>query len=543
MAEAADVKTNEAGERMVKGLVLGDTLGKGTFGFVKLGTKKESGHQFALKFLKRNVKNFNEEEVKKEIDCMKLIRHPNVVALLASTMKCKYPKEDGGYENTVLMVMELATGGDLYDVIYYAGAMDEKLGRTYMKQLLDGCGAIHAQGITHRDLKPNNILIDHKYQLKITDFGLSHIADQGVDPHQKRMKTSWVGTRGYRAPELVLKARYSNQADVFALGVCLFVMLCARQPFKVASSSDPWYKCIATKQFDKYWRSHKSSKLSKEAKLFLQCLLCYQPRERLTIAKSYEDAWMQSDMYDVNQLPGVMKKSHKLANEKKNNDEERKQRLENSEPGPSRGPGHMWGTLDKIVEEKVGDEVKQIEIWSYPDIPVVSVLPEGYRVYILDDKLREPEMCDQELTWICSDLSARLSAAVAKSDTPYHAKAKAKLVLEGKEPTTVVFNMRIFNVQTVDDAGTTVDEIVFGFQFPKNLYFSEEMNNSIELTTREILDACAHNQIIKGAYEQELFDWIGKPKEFDYKDFDFGELEKEDKLDETQEEEVEAANS
>jgi len=326
------------GKRVVKGLVIGKTLGKGTFGFVKLGTKEETGHQFALKFLYTKNKNYNEESVKKEIECMKKVRHPNVVALLASTMKCKYPNTEGGFDQTCLMVMEYANGGDLYDIIYYAGAMDEQLGRTYFKQLLDGVGAIHAEGITHRDLKPNNILIDSKFVLKITDFGLSHIGgDQLEDPNQKRMKTTWVGTRGYRAPELVLKARYSNQADVFALGVCLFVMLCARQPFKVASANDPWYKCIATRQFDKYWRSHKSSALSDDAKEFLQGLMCYQPRDRTSVKAAYEQAWMKGDMHEVEELPTIMHKKHSKANQEKLKDPERKKRLQQSAPGEKRG--------------------------------------------------------------------------------------------------------------------------------------------------------------------------------------------------------------
>lgn len=353
MAAAADSSKEE---RVVKGLVLGPVLGKGTFGIVRLGTKKETGHQFALKFLKRDTKNFREDEVKKEIECMKKIRHKHVVALLASTMKCKYPKDNGKTELNVLMVMEYANGGDLYDVIYYAGAFDETLGRTYFKQLLDGLKAIHDAGITHRDLKPNNILIDHKYMLKITDFGLSHIAADGIDPNQKRMKTSWVGTRGYRAPELVLKAKYSNQCDVFALGVCLFVMLCARQPFKSASTEDRWYRCIATKQFSKYWKSHTNANLSDNAKTFLQGLLCYQPRERLTIEKANAHAWMTQDMLNDNELVKQMKNLHIASNKKKLADPERAQRLQssNSAGNKKRAADNPWMKHTPLKVKQVG---------------------------------------------------------------------------------------------------------------------------------------------------------------------------------------------
>jgi len=323
----------ERNQRRVKGMIIKDTLGKGTFGFVKLGIKEDTGAKFALKFLKRDVKTFKEKEVKKEIDCMKAIRHKNVVALLASSMKCKYPREDGSFDMCVLMVMELANGGDLYDVIYYSGAMSEKLGRTYFMQLMDGLEACHNAGITHRDLKPNNILIDSEYVLKITDFGLSHIGPSEVEPSEKRMNTTWVGTKGYRAPELVLGRHYSNQCDVFALGVCLFVMLCARQPFKTASAKDPWYRRIAGKDFAKYWSSHKSSNLTKPCREFIQELLCYQPRERIKIADARNHAWMKEETFQKSELKEQMRIAHEAACKKKMKDPERQKRLANSEAG------------------------------------------------------------------------------------------------------------------------------------------------------------------------------------------------------------------
>jgi len=387
----------ESKPRVIKGLVIGKTLGKGTFGFVKLGTKQETGHKFALKFLYTNNKNFNEAAVRKEIECMKKIKHKNVVQLLASTMKCKYPTLEGKMEQTCLMVMEYANGGDLYDIIYYAGAMDERMGATYFKQLLDGVGAIHAAGITHRDLKPNNILIDSKFILKITDFGLSHISESDVDPNQKRMKTSWVGTRGYRAPELVLKARYSNQADVFALGVCLFVMLCARQPFKVASSNDPWYKCIATKQFDKYWRSHKSSSLSKNAKDFLQGLMCYQPRERLTIAAAYDHDFMTQELYKEEDLPKLMHENHKLANTKKLDDPDRQKRLQRSAPGEKRA-GDNTSQYCEQLREKLNFQ-----------LPVLDSLPMNATCIELkanDDKYFPANAIDFVISWCSASLLA-----------------------------------------------------------------------------------------------------------------------------------------
>jgi len=336
-----DGEQNGHGERVVKGMIIGETLGKGTFGYVKLGTHKNTNQKFALKFLKRNTPKFKEDVVKKEIDCMLKVDHKNVVCLVAHKMSVPYPRQDGTMEDAVLMVLEFCSGGDLYDVIYYAGALDEKLGRTYFYQIIQGLQAIHRAGITHRDLKPNNVLIGPDFQLKITDFGLSHIGNETEtqNPKDKRMKTTWVGTRGYRAPELVLGRSYSNQADVFALGVCLFVMLCARQPFKSAAATDPWYKCIASKQFRKYWKSHKNSNLTPEAKDMLQALLCYQPRERITLDKALKHPWMDPKlMMDQAELNRTMRSLHAKSVTKKLNDTARNERLQNSEAGNRKGP-------------------------------------------------------------------------------------------------------------------------------------------------------------------------------------------------------------
>jgi len=93
-----------------------------------------------------------------------------------------------------------------------------------------GLQAIHDAGVTHRDLKANNILLDHKFQLKITDFGLSHIYD-GQNIQDNRMTTCWVGTKGYQAPELILNRPYSQKCDIFSTGVVIFTLLGGHQPF------------------------------------------------------------------------------------------------------------------------------------------------------------------------------------------------------------------------------------------------------------------------------------------------------------------------
>lgn len=501
MAEAHN-KTD--GKRLVKGLVVGKTLGKGTFGFVKLGTKEETGHQFALKFLYTKNKNYNEAAVKKEIECMKLIRHENVVNLLASTLKCKYPNTEGGFDQTCLMVMEYASAGDLYDIIYYAGAMDEVLGRTYFKQLLDGVAAIHKAGITHRDLKPNNILITDKFILKITDFGLSHVAAEKLeDPNQKRMKTTWVGTRGYRAPELVLKARYSNQADVFALGVCLFVMLCARQPFKIASANDPWYKCIATRQFEKYWRSHKSSNLSDNARKFLQALMCYQPRERVTIAGAYGMDWMKGEMHETKDLPSIMFDKHKKANAEKLKDPERQKRLQQSAPG----------------EKKRGDtsqfhaQVDELGL-ACPTIELIPFGAECFELMESNEKYYAADRLQDVIDW-CQHV---LKASFQTSKTTPLTTQGTMMVTSDSGNSGIQFNLSI----AMHD-GKMIFLLTFEASDSQNLV-PLVSTAVLDLVSTAVLDALHKASAFCQYYEPEL-----KVQEVkDHDDFDFSIFDEED---------------
>lgn len=465
-------------ERTVKGMIIGETLGKGTFGYVKLGIHKATKQKFAMKFLKRNTPKFKEDVVQKEIDCMKKVRHANVVWLVGARLCVNYPRADGTTEPTVLMVMEYCDAGDLYDVIYYAGALNEKLGRTYFKQIIEGLQAIHAAGITHRDLKPNNILIGGDFQLKITDFGLSHIGDEAEDPSEKRMNTVWVGTRGYRAPELVLGRHYSNAADVFALGVCLFVMLCARQPFKTAASTDAWYKCIASQQYKKYWKSHKNNTLSPEAKDMLQQLLCYQPRQRITLENALKHPWMRkSSMYSKKELISVMQRLHARSCQKKMADPSRAERLQLSEAGNkttraihpddpnSRFKGVEVKTVDRISPAWACYEVKQD-----PECPPHVVMEEGLQWVEGEHQKGKVEIENKE-DFTAAVTMAGVDGTTGNFTTKFHVKLvkrtdvkKAFLHLKESEYKAFVAGLKDENSESViSEDGTVVKSPVHKF--------------------------------------------------------------------------------
>jgi serine/threonine protein kinase len=152
---------------------IGKTLGEGTFGKVKFAVNTETGEKVAIKILdKEKIQKQNMgAQIKKEISIMKMVKHHNIVKLyevLASRTK-------------IFIVLELITGGELFDKIVAESRFDEKTARFYFRQLIKGVKYCHNQGVCHRDLKPENLLLDEHSDLKISDFGLSALYTGSAD--------------------------------------------------------------------------------------------------------------------------------------------------------------------------------------------------------------------------------------------------------------------------------------------------------------------------------------------------------------------------
>jgi tRNA A-37 threonylcarbamoyl transferase component Bud32 len=156
--------------RKVGKYALGKTLGQGTFGKVKFATDTETGKHYAIKMLDKAKIRANNmgEQIKKEISIMKLIKHPSVIQLIEVLASA----------TTIYIVLELVTGGELFDKIIASGCFAEAEAREYFHQLVNGISACHSLGVAHRDLKPENLLLDEKGNLKISDFGLSALAGE-----------------------------------------------------------------------------------------------------------------------------------------------------------------------------------------------------------------------------------------------------------------------------------------------------------------------------------------------------------------------------
>ena len=213
-----------------------ETLGTGATGKVKLGIDTVTNTHVALKVMRKKASSKRQgEQVRREIEAMTQLRHPSVLELKHYEMDCKYPKHDGTFVASVLLVIELAGGGELFDFMMYTGAFSEPIASCYARQLLEALAECHEKGIYHRDLKPENLLLDDNFLLKVADFGYSAIQSLNESGFSDTLLQTECGTRSYMAPEILGHRPYKgSEADAWSAGVVIFIMITGNPPFQVS---------------------------------------------------------------------------------------------------------------------------------------------------------------------------------------------------------------------------------------------------------------------------------------------------------------------
>eukprot|EP00123_Amoebidium_parasiticum_P001587 comp12715_c0_seq1/m.7814 comp12715_c0_seq1/g.7814 ORF comp12715_c0_seq1/g.7814 comp12715_c0_seq1/m.7814 type:complete len:669 (-) comp12715_c0_seq1:568-2574(-) len=203
-------------ESSIGNYVLGRTLGKGVFSVVREATHIITGQAVAVKIVDRNkVKEKDLKTLVREMQVLKLLSHPHVVRLY----------EIIDTEAAFYLVQELVTGDTLQAFMLDHGAMTEDLARKIFRQVFAGVQYCHSKRVVHRDLKPNNIMLDQDQNVKLIDFGLSR-------QFGANMLETHCGTPIFAAPELFNPAPYYGPAvDVWAVGVALYATVFGRLPF------------------------------------------------------------------------------------------------------------------------------------------------------------------------------------------------------------------------------------------------------------------------------------------------------------------------
>jgi serine/threonine protein kinase len=318
-------------DRIIGNYILGDTLGEGGFARVKLGTHKDTGKKVAMKVLpKKHLDTTSSEfkQVKREIDALSNLNHANILRMYEVDWNAQYPKADGGNQDVLLIVLELAGGGELFDFLSYTGCFDERVARTYFHQLISGLKECHSQGIAHRDLKPENLLLDNEFVLKIADFGFAHMNSNDSAKHVMRTEC---GTKGYMAPEVLAGKAYDESADLFSAGVILFIMLAGFPPFQFATKQDWWFNKLMTDKHSLFWKAHeRSAYFSDTAKDLVNKILSPEASKRITIDQIEEHDWFKGPVLSDEEL------REDLGARKEKVDREKRKEKANKKPGATK---------------------------------------------------------------------------------------------------------------------------------------------------------------------------------------------------------------
>lgn len=251
---------------------------QGTYAKVKYAQHMDSGEAFAIKVLDKEhlVRTGMVEQVKREITILKRIKHPYVVDL----------KEVMSSKDKIFMVMELVTGGDLFDKIAVEGPMKEPSAKVIFSQLLSALDHCHSRGIFHRDLKPENVLLSSEGDVKLSDFGLGAVRQEDTI-NTSGMLNTICGTPNYAAPEVLAKKGYDGgAADVWSLGVCLYVTLAGCLPFDEDDLVHLFNKISLAEYQTPPW-------ISGEASDILYRMLQAEPSHRANLDYLWNHPWME----------------------------------------------------------------------------------------------------------------------------------------------------------------------------------------------------------------------------------------------------------
>jgi len=281
-------------------------LGKGAFSIVKKAINKKTGEEVAIKIIDKKTATTAQDtkRLETEVTILKKVSHPNIICL-------KDLYEDS---NELCLVMELVTGGELFDKIVEKGQYTENEASIIVKKMLSAVEYLHNQGIAHRDLKPENLLLKSTSdtEVMISDFGLSKIVSQ-----QSIMDTA-CGTPYYVAPEVLLSTGYDKEVDLWSVGVITYLLLCGFPPFYGESLPEVFEQIMkADYDFpDPYWTD-----ISSEAKDLIKKLLVVDAKKRLSATEALKHPWV---------VKGGSSKSLNVKDLLKEHTLERKQSLANN---------------------------------------------------------------------------------------------------------------------------------------------------------------------------------------------------------------------
>ncbi|XP_061843428.1 MAP/microtubule affinity-regulating kinase 3a isoform X15 [Nerophis lumbriciformis] len=260
------------------------TIGKGNFAKVKLARHILTGREVAIKIIDKTQLNPNSlQKLFREVRIMKILNHPNIVKLF----------EVIETERTLYLVMEYASGGEVFDYLVAHGRMKEKEARAKFRQIVSAVQYCHQKHIVHRDLKAENLLLDADMNIKIADFGFSNEFTLG-----NKLDT-FCGSPPYAAPELFQGKKYDGpEVDVWSLGVILYTLVSGSLPFDGQNLKELRERVLRGKYRIPFY-------MSTDCENLLKRFLVLNPAKRGTLEQIMKDRWINAGFEEDELKPYV----------------------------------------------------------------------------------------------------------------------------------------------------------------------------------------------------------------------------------------------
>ncbi|KAI9189889.1 U3 small nucleolar RNA-associated protein 15 [Blastocladiella emersonii ATCC 22665] len=292
-------------ERVVRGFVLKETVGEGTYGKVKVAINAVTGERIAVKIMAKRAFEVADSQadpmtqaappastavgnghdlrqsslgrLQKEITIHSALKHDNVIRLYDH-----YEDDQFGF-----LLMELAAGGELFDKIVPDVGLDEEVAHLYFRQLVNALVYLHSRGVAHRDLKPENMLLDDQGNLKVSDFGFATVyRHQG----KRRTLTTPCGSPPYLAPEVAQRKYDGEMCDVWSMGVILYVLLHGCSLWDEPTGRSPEFVAFISARYDGGKLGPPWTTMTPAARDLVLGML-HMPKLRFRLAKVAADPW------------------------------------------------------------------------------------------------------------------------------------------------------------------------------------------------------------------------------------------------------------
>ncbi|XP_058847876.1 MAP/microtubule affinity-regulating kinase 3 isoform X2 [Acipenser ruthenus] len=267
IASCADEQPHIGNYRLLK------TIGKGNFAKVKLARHILTGREVAIKIIDKTQLNPTSlQKLFREVRIMKILNHPNIVKLF----------EVIETDKTLYLIMEYASGGEVFDYLVAHGRMKEKEARSKFRQIVSAVQYCHQKHIVHRDLKAENLLLDADMNIKIADFGFSNEFTLG-----NKLDT-FCGSPPYAAPELFQGKKYEGpEVDVWSLGVILYTLVSGSLPFDGQNLKELRERVLRGKYRIPFY-------MSTDCENLLKRFLVLNPIKRGTLEQIMKDRWINA---------------------------------------------------------------------------------------------------------------------------------------------------------------------------------------------------------------------------------------------------------